>query len=346
LAEDTDRATTPSSPAGHIAGLIAANATLVVGVLVYMGWAYDTAFLGYFHLSPLDLDVGVSEYILRSLDLFSPALIVGAVVIIALFSMRPWAAVGAWVARRAGHADVVTEGEEGAVPPDVAQAPDIAELGMPDALGGRAVHPTPRLARLTRTLVSADDDVRRRTSRMLLTWSGFAITGIALLLVWAANYVSISTYLVLALLAAGPLMLTWPVRRRTTGRFPYALAVVVAAVCTLWATSLYAQGVGTGDAQAVVHGLPSRTAVALYSTERLGLNGPGLTVVQLPPGAAYHYEYLGLRLLLHRSDTYYLLPVDWYRGADATYVIEDSDMIRIVLYSADVVVRSAAVPGK
>jgi hypothetical protein len=329
LGEDTDQGAAPSSPAVRIAGLIAANATLVVGVLVYMGWAYDAAFLGYFHLDPLNLDVGVSEYILRSLDLFSPALIEGAVVIIALISIRPWAAAATWAARRAWPVEAAAGRDQGAVPPDAARELDSTAREMPRALASL----TTRVARIIAALVPADEDARHRTARMLLIRSGFVITGVALLLAWAANYVSISTYLVLALLAAGPLALTWPVRDRAHGRFPYALAVVVTAVCALWAASLYAESVGTRNARAAWHGLASATAVALYSTQRLGLNGPGLRVIPLPPGGAYHYEYLGLRLLLARSGTYYLLPVDWFPGADDTYVIDDSDTIRVVLYS-------------
>ena len=100
MSADADPGTPSASAAGRIAGLIAANATLVVGVLVYMGWAWDTAFLGYFHLSPLDLGVGVSEFILRSLDLFSPALVMVAVLVVVTTATRPWAGVGAWVAKR------------------------------------------------------------------------------------------------------------------------------------------------------------------------------------------------------------------------------------------------------
>jgi hypothetical protein len=44
-----------------------------------MGWAYDDAYLGYFHISPLDLNVGIVEYMLRSLNLFSPGVILVAV---------------------------------------------------------------------------------------------------------------------------------------------------------------------------------------------------------------------------------------------------------------------------
>ena len=66
-------------------------------------------------------------------------------------------------------------------------------------------------------------------------------------------------------------MLTWPTRARRYGRWPHALAITVAAVCALWAGSLQDLG----------------------STYR------------------YQYEYQGLRLLISRSGTYYLLPAGW-----------------------------------
>ena len=135
------------------------------------------------------------------------------------------------------------------------------------------------------------------------------------------------------LLGGGPLLLTWPTRAERHGRFPYSLAIVVTAVCALWATSLYAQSIGTQDAQAFVRDLPSRTAVVVYSIQRLALSGPGVTVQQLRPGSLYHYEYQGLRLLITRAGTYYVVPVGWYPQMDVTYIFNESDQIRIVLLS-------------
>jgi hypothetical protein len=299
-----------------------------------MGWAYDTAFLGYFHLSPLDLGVGVSEYILRSLDLFSPGVIIVAVLVIAVIAARNWGTASVWGLRPAEPPAVPAPGQEarGGAPLIPAAAPDEIAEEARNALSSAAVRAT-RLLRFASDLVPADEDARRTAFRLLLIRSGVAITTIALLLAWVASYAPVNTYLVLVLLAVGPLALTWPFRASAHGRFSYALAIVVAAVCGLWATALYAAGVGTRDAHAVVRDLPSRTAVALYSADKLGLTGPGVTVLQLPPGAQYHYEYLGLRLLLARSGTYYLLPVGWYPEHDDTYILDDSDMIRIVLYS-------------
>jgi hypothetical protein len=339
LSENAAPGTPSPSTSARIAGLIAANATLLAGTLVYMGWAYDSAFLGYFHLSPLDLGVGVSEYILRSLNLFSPALVIVAVLTIAV-TVGGWGAAGAWAARSSAFPVAEATGKAESPPsPDTLGAPDEPATETPGTRAFMAAFAS-RTLHFLRALVPATEDARRAAGRLLLIRSGFAITGVALVLAWAASYVTVSTYLVLILLAVGPLLLTWPNRAAAHGRFLYALAVVVAAVCGLWATSLYAQGIGTRDAQTVVRDLPSRTAVALYSTERLGLTGPGLRVQQLPPGAYYHYVYQGLRLLISRSGTYYLLPVGWYPGVDDTYVIDDSDMVQVVLYSG--VVRASA----
>ena len=79
--------------------------------------------------------------------------------------------------------------------------------------------------------------------------------------------------------------------------------------------------------------LPSRTAVVVYSIQPLALSGPGVTVQQLPAGFRYHYRYQGLRLLITRSGTYYLLPVAWNPEQDLTYILNDDDEIRIELLS-------------
>jgi hypothetical protein len=271
-----------------------------------MGWAYTDAFLGYFHLSPLNLDVGIVEYMLRSLTLFSPDLVIAAVVIIAVTAVRARGLDRTTFVRR---------------------------------LAVRAMTQLPTIPVL-RKLVPAGNPEQIQLSRRLLIGTGAAITVIALILAWAASYIPISTYLILVLLGQGPLLLTWPTRAKHHGHFPYSLAVVVAAVCALWATALYAHSIGIRDAQTFVRNLPSRTAVVVYSTQRLALSGPGVTVQQLRPGALYHYEYQGFRLLITRSGTYYLVPVGWYPQMDVTYILTESDQIRIVLLSG--VVRSTS----
>jgi hypothetical protein len=304
LSGDGDPGSVPPPAARGLAGLIVANASLLTAVLVYMGWAYADAFFGYFHLSPLDLDISIVEYMLRGLTLFSPDLVIAAVVVIGVTAGRAWGLDRTTFAR----------GAAGKATTWISAVP------------------------VLRTLVPAGNAEQTHPDRWLLIGTGAAITIIALILAWAASYVPISTYLILTLLGAGPLLLSWPTRAERHGRFPYSLAIVVTAVCALWATALYARSIGTRNAEAFVRDLPSRTAVVVYSIQRLALSGPGVTVQQLPPRALYHYEYQGFRLLIARSGTYYLVPVGWYPQKDITYIFNESDQIRIVLLSG--VVRS------
>ena len=287
----------PSSPARGIAGQIVANASLLIAVLVYMGWAYDDALYGYFHLNPLDLNISVVEYMLRSLDLFSTAIIVVAVAIIAATAIRAWGLGKTKFARQ------VT----GSAATRMSAVPAF------------------------RHLASSDAAERARGRQVLLIGTGGAVTLTALALYWLAKYVPISTYLFLFLLGGGVLLLTWPTRTDRRGRFPYAMAIIVAAVCALWAASLYAHNLGIQAAKNDVQNLPARTAVLVYSIQPLALSGPGVFEQRLSAAFRYHYRYQGLRMLMTRSGTYYLLPVDWNPQLDETYILNTSDQIRIEL---------------
>ena len=335
----------PASPARGIAGQIVANTSLLIAILVYMGWAYDDAFYGYFHLNALDLNFSIVDYMLRSLDLFSTTLIIVAVVIIAAATVRAWD-LGGQRHQPGGKAD--QDGDLGGQQrhqrrgnADQDEAP--GKTHQDDAPGKtkfarRAADAvTTRISAVPafRELVSEDTDKRSRARRVLVMGTGAAVTLTALALYWMANYVHISTYLFLFLLGGGVLLLTWPTHTDRRGRFPYAMAIVVSAVCVLWAASLYAHNLGTQAAKNVVQNLSTRTAVVVYSTQPLALVGPGLTVQSLPATYRYHYRYLGLRLLLMQSGTYYLVPVGWSPQYDLTYILDQSDPIRIELLGAN-----------
>jgi hypothetical protein len=275
------------SPARGLAGLIAANVSLIVAVMVYMGWAYDSSFFGYFHLNPLDLGVSVEDYLLGSLDLFKPIIVVAVVVAIGagVAGMRG-ASLASWLNRMLPHGIMMS-------------LPDMKSLWKP---------------------------------KVILACLGVAMTVTALVLYGIADHVRVSTYLVLALLALGPLLLTSAWRDDRHGRVPYSLAIVVFIVCGLWAGSLYASGLGTRAAQNLVAHLSTGTEVAVYSAQPLALSGPQVTVQKLPAGFMYRYCYEGLRLLYMNSGTYYLLPAGWIPQLPLTYVIEVSDQTRIELY--------------
>jgi hypothetical protein len=292
-----DTGSAPTSPARGIAGQIAANISLLIAILFYMGWAYDDAFYGYFHLNPLDLNLSIQEYILRSLDLFSTTIVIVAVAFIALAAARSWS-LG---------------------------KTKFALLAADTAATRMSAIPA------FRGLVSTDAAERARARRVILIGTGAVVTLIALALYWMANYVAVSSYLFLWLLGSGVLLMTWPTRTERHGRFAYATAIVVTAVCALWAAALYAHNLGTQTAQEAVQDLSGHTAVSVYSVDRLALAGPGVIVQNIPANYYYHYCYTGLRMLLMQSGTYYLLPVDWNPGLDLTYILNQSDLIRIQL---------------
>jgi hypothetical protein len=54
---------------------LSTNTALVGAVMFYMGWAYTDAWLGYFNVRALDVDIGFTEYVVRGLHIFSPAVI-------------------------------------------------------------------------------------------------------------------------------------------------------------------------------------------------------------------------------------------------------------------------------
>jgi hypothetical protein len=146
---------------------------------------------------------------------------------------------------------------------------------------------------------------------------------------WFGSHVD-GVYLALALLAAGQLLIAWPTRQTVPGQFVYPLALVVVAVLTLWAGGVYAGTLGYQAAVGIADNVYKQTAVTVYSAEPLDLSGPGVACSRVQPGPGYPYECTGLRLLLVESGTYYLLPKGWTYG-DHTYILDDSDQIRIEL---------------
>jgi len=247
--------------------------------------------------------------------LFSPDIVIGAVILTAIVSLRGRVGLGTVIAAIAG---VFATGPF--QPRPVGQASP--EADRPRAARPRLAVPGQHAGRLT----------HRPRTRTLMAGAGGLLTIIGLALYWNATQVKISTFLVLAVLGAGPLLLTWPARAERRGRGPYAFALVIAAICALWAASVYAEQKGAQAARNLVRDLPAHTAVVIYSTQQLALNGPGLSIQKLPPGSPYHYRYTGLRLLLIQSGTYYLLPVNWTPQMPFTYIVNDSSQVRIDLY--------------
>jgi hypothetical protein len=296
------------SPARGLTGLIAANLSLVAAVMVYMGWAYESAFYGYFHLNPMDIGIGPQDYLLFSLDLFNPVVVVAIVLVIA----------------------AVVAGTRRAALAAATAAVALRAAGL--------VRTAPSLAWLDRNIPHGTmrrlSDIKQHwwKPRAILTALGAAMTAAALVLYRIAGHVPVSTYLVLVLLAFGPLLLTRALRGNRQGRASYSLAIVVFIVCGLWAGSLYASGLGNRAAHDFAAQLPTKTEVAVYSVQPLALSGTDVIVQKLPAGLLYHYRYEGLRLLYMNSGTYYLLPAGWIPQLPLTFILNTSDATSVELY--------------
>jgi hypothetical protein len=290
------------SPARGLAGLIAANVSLIVAIMVYMGWAYENAFFRYFGLSAIQIGISPQDYLLFSLNLFNPVIVVAVVAVIAIATTTTRSAA---LARTGAEAVTATV---------------------------RLVRTEPRLGwlsrRITPGLITRLSGLRRRwwKPRVITAAIGGAMTAASLILYAIAGDVPVSAYLVLTLLAAGPLLLAGALRGPQRGRVPYALAIVVFIVCALWAGSLYATGVGTRAAAAYV--AAPATKAMVYSNQSLMMSG-----AQAPPsGSGYRYLYQHLILLHMDSGTYYLLAPPGTTQWPEVFVLNASDNARVILY--------------
>ncbi|MEV4894404.1 hypothetical protein AB0K48_33970 [Nonomuraea sp. NPDC055795] len=155
---------------------------------------------------------------------------------------------------------------------------------------------------------------------------------VMILAVAALSGRAISTYLLLILVITGTLLLTWPTRRTPLGRLAFATAAAISIFCLLWAASVYAQERGTRSAWALITELPNRPQVALFSADTLALNVPNIKREVYSEGT-YKFQYLGLRLLIIREDTYYLIPAitpaEWTQGFGRTFVFKEEDDLRM-----------------
>ncbi|MFI6292773.1 hypothetical protein ACIBEJ_14380 [Nonomuraea sp. NPDC050790] len=190
-----------------------------------------------------------------------------------------------------------------------------------------------RLPARARALVAAARSHRATRSLGDPTALGTVITIAAMVLAVAAlSNRPISNYLLLTLVIVGPLLLTWPARGTPLGRVAFAAAVAIAIFCALWAASIYAQQRGALSARATIDEVADRPQVALYTADSLGLNVLNVRRQTLGPGA-YKFHYLGLRLLLTRADTYYLIPdikpAEWAAGHQRTFVFKEEDDVRL-----------------
>jgi hypothetical protein len=274
------------------------NTALLGAVLVYMGWNYESSLLEYFQVPAFSVSIGTAEFALKGLvPLFESDVVFFAALLVAVLAL----------ASRAGAArGLVPKAVRGLVPKKVG---DVV---------GRVREPADRVMAVGLFTIAVV---------LPLTWVNASAGTFA---GWFAGHRD-RVYFALALLAAGQLLSAWPVRRSDAGPFAYPLALIVAAMCTLWAAGIYAGGLGSQAARSFAEGLAGQTAVTVRSAAPLGLSGPGVTCRRVPGASGYPYTCDGLRLLYAQSGTYDLLPVGWTLQGGRTFILDDSNQIRIEL---------------
>ena len=135
-------------------------------------------------------------------------------------------------------------------------------------------------------------------------------------------------------LGVGAMLLALAGRLRTTretasGRSTWEAAAlwVVLILSAFWAISDFALITGRGAARFTGNNLRLRPAVTIFSTERLGLEGPGVDHGTLAAGERYRFRYTGLRMLLRTGGSYVLAPDGWEHGT-SVFVIDDEPSLR------------------
>lgn len=92
--------------------------------------------------------------------------------------------------------------------------------------------------------------------------------------------------------------------------------VGIVLLSTFWTFSEAAERAGARDSYLLyANGLSDLPRVVIYSENALVLNAPGVKEISVgSPESIYHWQYEGLRLLVHSGEKFFLLPAGWPDG--------------------------------
>lgn len=109
------------------------------------------------------------------------------------------------------------------------------------------------------------------------------------------------------------------------------LSVVALALAGFWATTVYAQKLGVGAAEAIDRDPRSMPVVTVYSHEPLDIPGANVVAYRiLDRDQRWNYRYTGARLLTYSNGRWFLIPQPRsaiYRSS--VTVLPDTDTIRV-----------------
>jgi hypothetical protein len=320
-----------------IIGTITSQAVLITALFYYFGWVYAHGLFGYFGVDPSLIGFSTVDYALRSLNVAFYPFIDAAFAALVLFGIH-----------RLVIAPALLSGELDAPPP----------LNTASGLSSPATPCPARLASLTVGWMRVWDrrrpgpsDIRRFLSALRVV--AVLLAAVVLTGIFFPEQIGTPLGLLLPLILIVSVILFGYVAHMCW-RYPNAVGattpplvtppsrayiltlLVLGLIAGLWAVSLYGYHAGVRHATDVATRLSTQSGVVIYSTERLALGGPGITVDDITQSdSKYHYQYTGLRLLTHSSDKFLLVPSGWQRGRDHVFLLRDDDSIRV-----DITVRS------
>lgn len=284
-------------------GAITSQAVLITALLYYFGWVRSHARLGYFGIDPGLVGYSTPDYVLYSINVAFLPFTYAALVILALLGL---------------HRMVVlpTLNRAASTPPSDTSGDGVQRLIRRFVVMAHTLAVMLALTAIIGIVFPAQVGIP---------------LGITLPLLLVAS-VSLFGYLG-HLRAKYPEQLAWRVRQpqvAPNSRVQTLVLLSIGLLASLWAVSLYGDHTGTRTAIDMAARLPYQSEVVVYSTTRIALNGPGVSVTEITqPGTKYHYQYNGLRLLAHSTDKYILLPMYWQHGRDRVFLIRDDDTVRI-----------------
>ena len=313
LSAQEQRAVTDSSSALTIIGTIASQAVLITALLYYFGWVYTHSFFEYFGVEPSLIGYSTADYVLRSINVTFQPFVYLIFATLLLFGFHRFVIAPALMK----------------VTPD---APSQLCATANEASG-----PTVRRLGLfsVRRAVSAFQAVA--VIFIMITLAGILFPGrigaplglvLPLLLMLSVGLLGYASHVYSKYPSAfTPKEQIWSISHSRT----YILTLLAFGLISgLWTVGLYGDHVGTRAAIDFATQLPARPSVVIYSVEKIALNGPGIDIEEIKdPGTKYHYQYTGLRFLVHSSDKFLLLPSGWKQDRDRIFFLRDEDSIRI-----------------
>jgi hypothetical protein len=276
-----------------VVGSVVSQVAVLTALLYYFGWARAQAAFDYFGLDPATVGYTTADYVLRSVSATFEPIFVGLLLALLLPTL---------------HRSLVV--------------PTLRRKTLWRRIGPRVIIIARVIAFSSYGLICIS---------LIFQLSIGHSLGIALPVLLAA--VSLALNYVDYLRQAGHLNLTAPPRDnasrglmtiRTTSLYSLSFVGI------FWAFGLYAANVGIQTAVDFSRSLPYQSEVILYSTQRLGISGPGISVDAISQSdSRYRYRYTGLRILTKSPGKYLLLPAGWRKGQDSVFFILDDASIRV-----------------